>query len=126
MHGYRVFEPEQFILKCRQVPMCRGRCTTDRNLPKCTTTFYLDDILVRSLQRNSEVQGPRGSPHRPAHSKERTRPSHLPSVRARALPSSRSGTAVHSTTSIPPVLYQLFKNATSNTRRSLRLLHHTR
>ena len=21
MHGYRVFEPEQFILKCRQVPM---------------------------------------------------------------------------------------------------------
>ena len=42
--------------------------------------------ITRGLtcKRSRGVQGPRGSPHCTAYRKERTKPQHLPSVRARA------------------------------------------
>ena len=85
MHDYRAFEPEHFILKCRQVPIHPGRCAAGMKpvnnviTPRSPIWFVpFASAVVRSRR------SPCGSSHRPAHREERTRPYHLLSVRARA------------------------------------------
>ena len=53
MHDYRMFEPEHFILKCRQVPIYSGRCAAGRKRNYYHITLEVHDLEFSSLQAKS-------------------------------------------------------------------------
>ena len=53
MHDYRMFEPEHFILKCRQVPIYSGRCAAGMKRNYYIITLEVHVLGFSSLQAHA-------------------------------------------------------------------------